>query len=145
VPQDEFQFEEPKEVLRIKAKRFVAPTHDAVRAEFARRGLPAIEAEKFFHHYESVGWVVGKNKKMVGWISAVAGWEIRLKERSGHAKPTIRDLDIQLRAVTERIAVLKGRGTTSAFGDHIRREDFVEYQKLLVKKKVLAEQIRNYE
>ena len=40
-----------------------------------------MNAEKFFNHYESNGWYVGKNK-MKDWKAAVRGWE-----RSEHSKP----------------------------------------------------------
>lgn len=33
----------------------------------------SVNAEKFFHHYESKGWMIGKNK-MKKWKSAVANW-----------------------------------------------------------------------
>jgi len=32
------------------------------------------EAERFFNYYNSVGWKVGGNKKMVRWKSSVQNW-----------------------------------------------------------------------
>ena len=35
---------------------------------------PSLEAQTFFDHYETVGWVVGKNKPMKCWQAAVRHW-----------------------------------------------------------------------
>lgn len=59
---------------------FLKPTLDAVKLESAKAGLPEIEAENFFHFYESKGWKVGK-VAMKNWHAALAGWRNRWKER----------------------------------------------------------------
>jgi len=52
------------------------PTMDEVKLVAQKCGLPELEAEKFWHFYESKGWKVGKNRmKSLG--SAVAGWKLR--------------------------------------------------------------------
>lgn len=50
--------------------------------EIEQSGLSRDEAEKFFHYYESKGWLVGKSP-MKNWKSAVSGW----KSRSGSYGP----------------------------------------------------------
>ena len=49
---------------------------DEVKSYFEKKGAEPIEAEKFWNHYESNGWRVGKNK-MKKWRAAVAGWLAR--------------------------------------------------------------------
>jgi hypothetical protein len=54
-----------------------------------RIGLPANEVEKFYNHYESQGWMVGKNK-MKNWKSAMSGWKNRSDEyakRTNNTRP----------------------------------------------------------
>jgi hypothetical protein len=46
----------------------------------AKAGLPDNEAKKFFHHYESNGWHVGKNP-MKSLPGAMANWKLRYEER----------------------------------------------------------------
>ena len=57
-----------------KAKRFVPPTIDEVRAYFHEKGCTvSTEPQRFFDYYESNGWKVGKNK-MQKWKNAASGW-----------------------------------------------------------------------
>lgn len=60
-----------------RAKRFVPPTVDEVRAYCLERGN-GIDPQKFVDHYTSNGWMVGKNK-MKDWKAAVRTWEQREK------------------------------------------------------------------
>lgn len=67
-----------------KAKRFVKPSLDEVRAYCLERGN-SVDAETFYDFYESKGWKVG-NQPMKDWRAAVRTWE---KSRTTHArKPT---------------------------------------------------------
>ena len=67
--------EKEKEKEKDKDKEIQAkiPTFDECRKEFLSRGQTEQEAERFFHFYESKGWLIGK-VKMKQWKSAVAGW-----------------------------------------------------------------------
>jgi len=71
-----------------KKKRFSPPTIPDVKNYFLEKGLSVIEssteADKFFNHYESNGWKVGKNK-MARWKNAAAGW---LTRRNGYENTT---------------------------------------------------------
>lgn len=58
----------------------IKPTLEEVELAASKIGLPLIEAEKFFYHYESNGWKVGK-VRMVSLNGALAGWKIRWQER----------------------------------------------------------------
>lgn len=75
---DEEVFELKKMVEeRKKRERFKPPTLEEVRCLFADKGLGGNEYMKFFNHYESNGWKVGKNK-MKNVNAAVAGWITRV-------------------------------------------------------------------
>jgi hypothetical protein len=60
-----------------RAKRFIPPTVDEVRAYCQERGN-GIDPQRFIDHYTSNGWMVGKNK-MKDWKAAVRTWEQREK------------------------------------------------------------------
>lgn len=53
-------------------KRFIPPTLEEVTA-YCQEKNNGVDAYKWFHHYESNGWMIGKNK-MARWKSAVATW-----------------------------------------------------------------------
>lgn len=63
-----------------RASPFVKPTLEEVRSYCLERGR-GIDPEAWFDHYESNGWMVGKNH-MKDWRGAVRTWE-----RSGFNKP----------------------------------------------------------
>lgn len=141
-------FEEPDNVIKItpNTKRFVKPTLDQIIAAMAGKGLPSVEAEKFWNHYESCGWTVGKNKKMVSWVASVAGWALRCQHSSGPTrKLSIRDLEAKIKAISERIRAIENRGTTDAMGNRVRNEDREEYRALKIKLREANDQIINYE
>jgi hypothetical protein len=58
---------------KIKRKVFKIPTEDDVRDYCDERGN-LIDPVQFMAHYESKGWMIGKNK-MVDWKAAVITWE----------------------------------------------------------------------
>ena len=72
---DRLLAEAPK---REAIKRFVPPTTeeviDEVRGKISHSGAVAF-AEKFIAHYESNGWLVGRNK-MKNWKAAVRKWDL---------------------------------------------------------------------
>lgn len=53
--------------------KFIPPTLEEVAAYCAERGK-GVNAEKWFNHYTTVGWMVGKNR-MKDWRAAVRKWE----------------------------------------------------------------------
>jgi hypothetical protein len=71
---------------------FHKPTLEEVKLLAAKSGLPVTEAEKFWGHYESNGWMVGRvPMKSVG--AALANWRLNWGERryegGGQAKPQV--------------------------------------------------------
>jgi hypothetical protein len=63
-----------------KPKAFKKPTLEEVKLGCAKAGLPDSEAERFWNHYESNGWRVGKNP-MRSWPSALANWKVNFETR----------------------------------------------------------------
>jgi hypothetical protein len=57
----------------IKIKRFVPPKLDEVKAYCLER-QNSVDPNKWIDHYESNGWMVGKNK-MKSWKAAIRTWE----------------------------------------------------------------------
>ena len=55
-----------------KTSKFTPPTIDEVKAHCSDKGID-LDAESFCAHYESNGWLVGKNK-MKSWTAAITTW-----------------------------------------------------------------------
>lgn len=62
-----------RDSLDNKRKRFTPPTLDEVKTYCIER-KNNVDADKFINHYESNGWMVGRNK-MKDWKAAVRSWE----------------------------------------------------------------------
>lgn len=67
-----------------KSSRFHPPDLEEVKAYFAEKGGKDAQAERFYDHYESNGWKVGKNP-MRKWKAAASGWISRDNERNASA------------------------------------------------------------
>jgi uncharacterized protein YdaU (DUF1376 family) len=68
-----------------KHTRFTRPTVDEIRVYCEQRGN-CIDPEEFFAHYETNGWVQGKNKPIKSWKMAVITWEKSRKKKQGGAR-----------------------------------------------------------
>lgn len=75
-----------KSVKPVNSVKFTKPTLEEVSLLSAKSGLPPIEAEKFFNHYESNGWRVGRNP-MKDWHRALGNWKLNL----GNYEPSTRN------------------------------------------------------
>lgn len=62
---------------REKKKRFAPPSLEEVRTYCQERNN-SVDPQRFLDHYESNGWMVGRNK-MKDWKAAVRTWESRNK------------------------------------------------------------------
>jgi hypothetical protein len=69
-------------VEKTRNARFIPPPIEDVKAYCQERGN-SVDPQKWFDHYSSNGWKVGKNK-MVDWKAAVRTWEG--KENAGSTK-----------------------------------------------------------
>lgn len=79
--------DDKEKVSKETKKKFSPPSVDDVAALCKERGYTATNPSAFVAYYESNGWRVGKNP-MRSWESALAGWEVREKERGKAVKPT---------------------------------------------------------
>ena len=62
-------------------RRFSQPSTDEVKKYCQEQGY-FVDAERFVDHYESNGWMVGKNK-MKDWKAAVRNWSRKEKTNNG--------------------------------------------------------------
>jgi uncharacterized protein YdaU (DUF1376 family) len=76
----------PEHTEAPRCRVFVKPTLAELTLHAAKIGLPAAEAEKFFHYYESNGWKVGRNP-MKSWQAAMVNWRRNWEERRGPQVP----------------------------------------------------------
>lgn len=86
-----------KIVSTPKSKReiFNCPSLDAVILFFKEKNKTDIEAEKFFNHFESNGWLVGGKSKMKNWQAAARNWMLNSdKFQSQKKQPTPGNLDV---------------------------------------------------
>jgi len=63
------------EVVRGKGKRFQKPTKEEVIAYAKEKGLKTDIVDKWFNHYESNGWKVGRNP-MRDWKASYRNWNL---------------------------------------------------------------------
>jgi hypothetical protein len=66
---------------------FHPPTIEQV-IDFCKERKNRVDPEKWFHHYESNGWLVGKNK-MKSWKSAIITWEKSQIDNNGKKERTL--------------------------------------------------------
>lgn len=59
---------------------FTKPEIDEVKVFFREKNKTDPEAEKFYHHFESNGWLVGGKSKMKNWQAAALNWISRSEE-----------------------------------------------------------------
>lgn len=58
---------------------FKIPHISEVKLFFEEKDAPLEEAEKFYNHYESNGWLVGGKSKMKNWQAAARNWLLNSK------------------------------------------------------------------
>ncbi len=65
-----------------KSKReiFISPSLEEATLFFKEKNKTDLEAEKFFNHFESNGWLVGGKSKMKNWQAAARNWISRSEE-----------------------------------------------------------------
>lgn len=66
--------EEDKRKLSPISAHKIPPTFAEVKLFFEEKEAPLSEAERFFDHYESNGWLVGGKSKMKNWEAAARNW-----------------------------------------------------------------------
>jgi len=81
--QDLFDFEEmplPGETIPRKKKqtRFSPPPLEHIQIYFQEKNHSTTEAERFFNHYQSNGWLVGGKSKMKDWKASARNWMMNI-------------------------------------------------------------------
>lgn len=78
-----------------KNRGFTPPTLPEIQSYITDKKYN-VNADRFFNHYESNGWRVGRNK-MVSWKSALSGWESRDKsEKPEKANNSVADISAEI-------------------------------------------------
>jgi len=63
-----------KKLREKKGTEQIPPDWELVMAFFKDKQIPLVEAEKFFNHFQSNGWLVGGKSKMKDWKAAARNW-----------------------------------------------------------------------
>jgi hypothetical protein len=71
---------------KSKRENFISPSLDAVILFFKEKNKTDLEAEKFFNHYESNGWLVGGKSKMKNWQAAARNWMLNSEKFQSQKK-----------------------------------------------------------
>jgi FtsZ-interacting cell division protein ZipA len=75
--------EKKKKKLREKKEEEISqsipPKLDDVKSYFISQQTEEIEAERFFNHFQSNGWLVGGKSKMYNWQASANNWILNLQ------------------------------------------------------------------
>ena len=74
-----------KNVKKEKKYCNIPPKFDEIKIRIEERQITSFTAEKFFYHYESNGWMVGKNK-MKNWDATLTTWNSNKNQNNGQSK-----------------------------------------------------------
>ncbi len=110
-------------------------------------GMPEAEGRKFFYHYESNGWRVGK-LPMKSFAGAMGGWYERWLERQSHQLVNGNGNGINGAAMVvlgreyERVITAMDK-IKATYGDHQtwRERDVADWKKLATRKAELRQQL----
>lgn len=65
-----------KEKGCAEKEKTIAPNLEEIKTYFSEKSFPELEAQKFFNHFSSNGWLVGGKSPMVDWRAAAKNWMI---------------------------------------------------------------------
>lgn len=74
-----------KNVKKEKKYCNIPPKFEEIKIRIEERQITSFTAEKFFYHYESNGWMVGKNK-MKNWDATLTTWNSNKNQNNGQSK-----------------------------------------------------------
>ena len=81
-----------------KSKReiFISPSLEEAILFFKEKNKTDLDAEKFFNHFESNGWLVGGKSKMKNWQAAARNWILNSEKfnASSNTKPKPGNLNV---------------------------------------------------
>lgn len=75
---------------KSKNKRFTKPTIEELKS-YIKEKQYIVDGEIFYNHYESNGWMVGKNK-MKSWKASCRTWHLKNKPKETNIKPIRKEL-----------------------------------------------------
>jgi hypothetical protein len=75
-------FKEKQKKLREKNKANIPNDLNEVKVYFLEKNYSEIEAEKFYNHFQSNGWLVGGKSKMKDWQASARNWMLNIKKYS---------------------------------------------------------------
>lgn len=114
-----------------RTEMLLTPSMDECVKMAIAQGMPEAEGRKFFYHYESNGWKVGK-LPMKSVAGAMGGWHERWLER-GASPPTGKFQS----TFSNGLAVGNGNGVSPLSGaDKMIKSD--EYRRVLERMKVIV-------
>lgn len=65
----------------------IPPNPETVKSYFLQKQSTELEAEKFFNHFQSNGWLVGGRTKMKNWHAAARNWILNAQKFSSTLRP----------------------------------------------------------
>lgn len=71
--------------------RFIKPTLEELKEFIEEKKLLHIDAEEYYNYFESVGWVIGKNRPMKSWKASCMTWNNRHKPKASYYDPLPED------------------------------------------------------
>jgi hypothetical protein len=63
------------------------PALSEVEEFFRQNNYPVQEAQKFFHHYQSNGWLIGGKSPMINWQSSASKWMLNAISKPNKTNP----------------------------------------------------------
>jgi len=125
--------------MNTMSERFTPPHPEELRFHAVKIGLPEREADKFFHYYESKGWMVGKTK-MKQWRSALAGWKLRWEEARTKAdalRPTAMEMFVRSQELDRIRAKMKAIRDSYSEHQSWTADDLTKFRELKTRKEEL--------
>lgn len=74
---------------------------------FEKEKWPTIEGQKFFNHYQGIGWKVGGKTKIVNWQATAKNWMIKAEEILSSRAQSIEKIKETQRSVSQNQDNLK--------------------------------------
>ena len=65
--------------VKLRDEGQIPPKLDDVKQYFVSQNTEEIEAERFFNHFQSNGWLVGGKSKMYNWQASANNWILNLQ------------------------------------------------------------------
>ena len=120
------------------------PILEEVKSFGGMRGIKAEDCERFWHHFESTGWIDKNGHPVAKWQSKLMTWKTQAQAQGGPAtavkrKPFISEIKTVLEAKKTQRERIFNRGTDSPLGWTARnQQDKDDYKQL---NKEIAEMI----